>query len=95
MPASTVTSPVPIAVSLPRAPRPTMPSGADASHRRASFSPPELGAKVRFQRSATHHPEIGVVRSRQFGTGIIEIADKDNRQIRLERGDYEVIENAV
>ena len=72
-------------------------SGASIPRQSASFSAaPELGAEVRFQRSPTHHPETGFVRSRQFCTGIIEILDQDAKPLRLTPEQYEVVtdENA-
>ncbi|RBW63039.1 hypothetical protein [Ruegeria sp. A3M17] len=56
---------------------------------------PKLGDEVRFQRSATHHPETGIVRGRQFGTGIIEVEDRNAEQVRLNPDQYEAIGHAI
>jgi hypothetical protein len=56
---------------------------------------PELGEEVRFQRSATHHPETGIVLGRQFGTGIIEVEDQNAEQVRLNPDQYEAIGHAI
>lgn len=94
MPSPHRTSPVPCVDLTPRSARPTQPSGAVAPRRRVFSSPPELGAEVRFQRSPTHHPEVGIVRGRQFGTGIIEVLDCNAKELRLEPSQYEVVTNA-
>ncbi len=79
---------------MPRSAWLTKPSGASRERQRAFSSPPEMGERVRFQQSPTHHPEIGIVRGRQFGTGIIEITTQDDEQFRLEPSQYEVITDA-
>lgn len=52
---------------------------------------PDLGAEVSFQRTPTHHWERGFVRSRQFGTGIIDIIDTEAKPLRLMPGQYRVV----
>lgn len=88
------TSPVPCVDLTLRSARPTQPSGAAVSGQRVFSSPPKLGAEVRFQRSPTHHPEMGIVRGRQFGTGIIEVLDRNAKPLRLEPSQYEVVTDA-
>lgn len=86
------TSPVPCVDLTPRSARLTQPSGAAASGQRVFSSPPKLGAEVRFQRSPTHHPEMGIVQGRQFGSGIIDVVDMNAKLLRLEPSQYEVVE---
>lgn len=65
-------------------------SGADFA-RSGRLQAPALGTEVSFQRTPNHHPEKGFVRSRQFGTGIIEIVDGDAKPLRLTPKQYEVV----
>lgn len=53
---------------------------------------PALGAEVRFQRAPSQQWEKGHVRSRQFGTGIIEIVDENAKSLRLTPDQYKAIE---
>lgn len=68
--------------SLPRSGTPL------GSHTTAA---PELGSEVEFRRSPTHHPERGFVRSRQFGTGIIDVIDMRAKVIRLMPDQYRAV----
>ena len=79
---------------LPRSGGPTQPHGLTATNRGAFFAPPELGAEVRFKRSPSHAPELGFVRSRQFGTGHIGVMDWNGKELQILHGQYEVIADA-
>ncbi|WP_298938114.1 hypothetical protein [uncultured Ruegeria sp.] len=68
----------------------TTPSSHGSPSSGAFSSFPDLGDEVRFQRSPTHHPELGIVRGRVFGTRAIEIVDMNGKPLRLEAGQYEV-----
>lgn len=59
--------------------------------RYGSAQAPELGAEVRFCRSPSDEPETGIVRGRQFGTGIVEIVDMNAKPLRLYPEQYEVV----
>lgn len=52
---------------------------------------PPLGAEVSFLRGPSQHWEKGLVRSRQFITGIIEIVDGNAKPLRLTPDQYKVI----
>ncbi len=67
-----------------------LPSSSGSPCSRAFSSFPGIGDQVRFQRSPTHHPEYGIVRSRIFGVRAIEIVDMNGKPLRLEAGQYEI-----
>lgn len=52
---------------------------------------PELGAEISFQRTPTHQWERGLVRGRQFGTGIIDVVDENAKPLRLTPDQYKAI----
>lgn len=52
---------------------------------------PALGGEVSFLRAANQKWEKGHVRSRQFGTGIIEIVDENKKSLRLTPDQYKAI----
>ncbi|MEY8099059.1 hypothetical protein AB9F29_16780 [Falsihalocynthiibacter sp. S25ZX9] len=56
---------------------------------------PELGAEVRFMKHPSAKWEAGIVRGRQFGTGIIEVIDLNAKQVRLMPEQYEFVRNAT
>ena len=68
----------------------TSPSSLGSPSSGAFSSFPDLGDEVRFQRSPTHHPEIGIVRGRVYGVCAIEIVDMNGKPLRLEAGQYEI-----
>lgn len=70
----------------------TSPSSTGTSSSGAPFHFPELGDQVRFKRSPTHHPELGIVRGRMFGSRDIEIVDMGAKPLRLHASQYEVIQ---
>ncbi|KPU84207.1 hypothetical protein JI58_04270 [Marinosulfonomonas sp. PRT-SC04] len=53
---------------------------------------PALGVEVSFLRASSQQWEKGHVRSRQFGTGIIEIVDENAKPLRLTPDQYKTIE---
>lgn len=52
---------------------------------------PELGSEVRFKKHPSAKWEAGIVRGRQFGTGIIEVIDLNAKQLRLMPEQYEFV----
>jgi hypothetical protein len=48
---------------------------------------------VEFKQSPTHHWERGFVRSRQFGTGIIDVVDLQAKPLRLLPDQYRVTDD--
>ncbi|MGH1579051.1 hypothetical protein [Planktotalea sp.] len=69
-----------------------LPLDAKDPRSRAIFCPPEIGDWVTFRRSPCAAPEQGVVRSRQYFTGIIEISDMRAKPLTLRPENYEVIQ---
>ncbi len=68
----------------------TSPSSHGSPCSGAFSSFPNLGDEVRFQRSPTHHPELGIVRGRVYGVCAIEVVDMGGKPLRLEAGQYEI-----